>query len=85
MIKEVLQRIYNGETLAEIAESLKMEVGALMGMVEHLVKMGYLEERKRTPEESIGCRTCPLYRVCSKKELRVYYLTDKGRKLIGVK
>ena len=85
MIKDVLRRIYAGETLAEIAEALQMEPEALMGMVEHLVKMGYLEERKRSPEESAGCRTCPLYKVCSQKELKIYYLTDKGKRLIGVK
>ncbi len=81
MIKGVLREICKGKTLAEIAEDLGMEYTALIAMLEHLVKMGYLEKGKK---ENTGlCASCPLQKVCSKRNYTVYFLTDKGKKLTG--
>ena len=84
MMKNVLKRIGEGKTIVEIAEELNMEYSAVMGIIEHLVKLGYLKERKRDEEERKFCRSCPLFQVCSKKELKIYYLTEKGRRLVGM-
>jgi len=84
MMKDVLLKISEGKTIAEIAEELNMEYSAAIGIIEHLVKLGYLEERKRSDEESRICKSCPLYKVCSKKEFKIYYLTEKGRKLLRI-
>ncbi len=84
MMKKIIKRIWEGRTIAQISEELNMEYSAVMGIIEHLVKLGYLEERKRNDEEAKICRSCPLFRVCSKRELKIYYLTEKGRKLLGV-
>ncbi len=80
MIKEILRKIEEGKTLAEISEEMNMEYSALIGLVEHLVKMGYLTTRDRGKEEIRTCKSCPLFEICSKKGPKVYYLTEKGKK-----
>ncbi len=80
MIKEVLRKIGEGKTLAEISKEMDMEYSALMGLVEHLVKMGYLTTRDRGDEEIGICKSCPLFEICSKKGPKVYYLTEKGER-----
>ncbi|AGB04496.1 FeoC like transcriptional regulator [Aciduliprofundum sp. MAR08-339] len=82
MIKEVLRGIDSGKTLAEIAEELNMEYSALLGMVEHLEKMGYLHSSERSGDMLLMCKTCALYRVCSKHGPKIYYLTEKGKRAI---
>jgi len=80
MIKEVLRKIQEGKTLAEISQEMNMEYSALMGLVEHLIKMGYLEAIDRKNEDILVCKACPLFDVCSKKGLKIYYLTEKGKR-----
>ncbi len=82
MIKDVLRGISQGKTLAQIAEELNMEYSALMGMIEHLIKMGYIIAVDRKPQEISACKTCPLYKVCSKNGPKIYYLTEKGKRAI---
>ena len=82
MIKDVLRGISEGKTLAQIAEEMNMEYSALMGMIEHLIKMGYIIAVDRKPQELSACKTCPLYKVCSKNGPKIYYLTEKGKKAI---
>ncbi len=82
MMKDVLLKIAQGKTIAEIANELNMDYSAVLGIIEHLVKLGYLEERKRTQEEAKICRSCPLFKVCSKRELRFFYLTEKGKRAL---
>ncbi len=84
MIKDVLKGISQGKTLAEIAEELNMEYSALMGMIEQLIKMGYIIAVDRNPKELAFCKTCALYKVCSKKGPKIYYLTDKGKRAINL-
>lgn len=81
MMKNILKRIGEGKTIVEIAKELNMEYSTVMGIIEHLVKLGYLEERKGN--ERKFCRSCPLFKLCSKKEFKIYYLTEKGRRLVG--
>jgi len=80
MIREVLKKIQAGKTLAEISKDMGMEYSALLGLVEHLVKMGYLETRERRKDEISVCKTCPLFELCSKKGPKIYYLTEKGKR-----
>ncbi len=82
MMKDVLRGIAQGKTLSEIAEELNMEYSALLGLVEHLVKMGYLKTAERGGSELAICKTCALYKICSKKGPKLYYLTEKGRRAI---
>ncbi|NPA74890.1 MAG: hypothetical protein GXO25_02265 [Euryarchaeota archaeon] len=58
-----------------------MEYGALIAMLEHLVRMGYLTHGTNT--QLGACKTCPLNKICSKRNYKVYFLTDRGRKLIS--
>ena len=83
MIKKILNLVAQGRTIYEISQIMDMEYSAVMGMLEHLVKMGYLEERKRNEKEMSFCASCKMYKKCSKKELKIYYLTERGKKLIG--
>ena len=62
MIKEILRKIQAGKTLAEISEEMSMEYSALLALLEHLVKIGYLETRERVDDEVEACKTCPLSR-----------------------
>ena len=82
MIKRALREICEGKTIAEIAEDLGMEYSALIAMLEHLVKMGYLIKGKK--ENTGPCASCPLQNVCSRRNYTVYFLTDKGKKLVNV-
>jgi len=82
MIKEVLRKIGEGKTLAEISKEMNMEYSALLGLVEHLVKMGYLETRDRQGEEIKVCKSCPLFEICSKEGAKIYYLTEKGKRVV---
>ncbi len=82
MIKDVLRGISQGKTLAQIAEELNMEYSALMSMIKHLIKMGYIIGVDRKPQELSACKTCPLYKVCSKNGPKIYYLTEKGKRAI---
>ena len=79
-IKRVLELISEGKTLHEISKSLDMEYDALIAMLEHLVEMGYLSHG--TQESQGRCRTCPLNKVCASRNYRIYFLTEKGKKLI---
>ncbi len=81
MIKKVLERICAGWTLAEISQNLNMEYSALISMLEHLVKLGYLT--KGTKTDTGTCKTCPLREHCSERNYTIYFLTDKGRKIAG--
>ena len=81
MIKKVLRGICEGKTLAEISEEMDMEYSALIAMLEHMVKMGYLVRGKKENNEI--CSTCPLQKVCSERSYTVYFLTEKGKKLVG--
>ena len=83
MIREVLRRIGEGKTLAEIEEELGMEHSALTGMLEHLARMGYVEIRDRKEGETGVCSSCPLREVCRKNGAKVYYLTERGRRAIN--
>lgn len=82
MIKKVLTLLSEGKTIYEISQIMDMDYSAVMGLLEHLVKLGYLEERKRDENETSLCRSCPLYKICSKKSLKIYYLTERGRKIV---
>ncbi|EDY35101.1 hypothetical protein ABOONEI_2643 [Aciduliprofundum boonei T469] len=82
MIKDVLRGIYQGKSIAQIAEELNMEYSALMSMIEHLIKMGYILAADRKPQELGPCKTCPLYKVCSQNGPKIYYLTEKGKRAI---
>ncbi len=79
MIKKVLKMLCEGKTLAEISELMGMEYSALIGMLEHMVKMGYLVRGKK--QDMGKCSSCPLRKVCSQRNYVVYYLTEKGKKL----
>ena len=81
MIKRVLRGICKGKTLAEISNEMGMEYSALISMLEHLVKMGYLTKGKK--ENNTMCASCPLQKVCAQRNYTVYFLTDKGKKLAG--
>ncbi len=70
-----------GKTIAEIAEELKMEPSALIAMMENMVRMGYLTHGER--ENRGVCSTCPLNKICSKRNYRVFFLTEKGRRVGG--
>jgi predicted transcriptional regulator len=80
-IKRVLEMLSEGRTLWEISRELDMEYSALTAMLEHMVKMGYLSHG--TKKEKDFCRTCPLNSLCAQKNYRIYYITEKGRKLIS--
>ncbi len=60
---------------------LNMEYSALIAMMENMVRMGYLTHGEK---KDVGaCKTCPLNEICSKRNYKVFFLTDKGRKLGG--
>ncbi len=81
MIKKVLSMIDKGYTLFEISQTLEIEYSALIAMCEHMRKMGYLEEVKTQPGNL--CNTCPLQKICAKRNYRIFALADKGKKLIS--
>ena len=83
MIKDVLKLLSEGKTIYEIANIMDMEYSAVMGMIEHMVNMGYLKVQERNENEVALCKTCPLFKVCSKKGLKIYSLTDKALKMIS--
>ncbi len=82
MIKRLLRLIYEGKTIYEIAKILKMDYSAVDGMIKHLVKLGYLEERKRDGKELSFCSKCPLRKFCAERGFNVYYLTEKGKRVL---
>ncbi len=82
MIKKLLRLINEGKTIYEIARILNMDYSAVDGMIKHLLKLGYLEERKRESKEMLFCSKCPLRKFCADKGFRVYYLTEKGKKIV---
>ena len=85
MIRKVLELINDGKTIYEISVVLDMDYSAVVGMIEHLIKLGYLEEEKRNNLEIKMCSNCPLREFCSKKGFKRYYLTEKGHKVIEKK
>lgn len=85
MIKKLLELIKEGKTIYEISQVLDMDYSAVVGMIEHLVKLGYLKEEKRNNVELKMCSKCPLRNFCSKRGFKSYYLTEKGRRVLGIK
>jgi len=85
MIRKLLELIKEGKTIYEISEILDMDYSAVSGMIEHLVKLGYLKEEKRKDVELKMCSKCPLHNFCFKKGFKRYYLSEKGQKVIGSK
>ena len=83
MLKEILLMISQGKTLAEIEREMNVEHSALLGMLETLVRMGYLEVRERNAEEMDVCSSCPLREVCGRNGPKIYLLTERGRRAIN--
>ena len=82
MIRKLLEMIKEGKTIYEISRILDMDYSAVVGMIEHLVKLGYLKEEERDKIEIKMCSKCPLRNFCSKKGFKKYYLTERGYRVI---
>ncbi len=86
MIKKVLELIYAGKTIPEIEKELKMEHSALMGMLEHMVKLGYLSREMPAAScernDASICARCPLKKVCVRMDTVIYTITPKGINLL---
>ncbi len=86
MIKRVLELIHAGKTIPEIEEELKMEHSALVGMLEHMVKLGYLSRETPSPScernDASICARCPLKKICVRINAVIYTITPKGMNLL---
>ena len=78
LVKEVLLKISEGKTIADISKELDVREATLRAMVEFMVDKGYLEEI----EYGAGCAGCHLNGKCStpssgERKMKMYALTKE--------
>ena len=79
--REILKKISERKTLDSIAKELDLVGSALKARVDSFVYTGYIAEITYGG----GCKFCPMS--CSSNscvsEIKMYSLTEKGKRLIG--
>lgn len=88
MIKELLRLIsQDNMNLKEIAQQMNLSRDDLRNRIDMMIHMGYLElvEESRHGE----CAFCSIAKACKENcrdgiGVRVYRLTEKGRRVIGI-
>jgi len=84
MLRTLLQLAAGLDTsqTAALAHTLGISFGQVRQMLEHLERLGYLEEV--VPGCAQPCERCPLRSACLfRRQPRVWMLTHKGKRLLA--
>lgn len=80
LIKVLKVMVAGPATVRSIAENLQIKIGEAEALIGVLLAHGYLREAS-----PLACASCPMARSCQARwpeGVRVYEITEKGRRLI---
>lgn len=85
MLKDILKEIYKANVFSKvnISNNLNITEELLDDGIGQLVRMGYLLEDLGSPSCETKCSTCAFTK-CNIVPIKMFTITDKGKKLIDI-
>ncbi len=84
MLKDVLKEINDspGFSKSSISKNLNTSKEVVEDLIGQLVRMGYIDEDMSSPTCSTACSSCAYARNCSTIPVKMYRVSEKGKKLL---
>jgi len=85
LLKEVLSLMKTADYLskAQMAGQLKISEAFLTELIAQLERMGYIREASPAGSCQGSCLGCPFSKGCAQLPLKMYTLTEKGRRALA--
>lgn len=82
MLKNLLKEIGSANAFSKSSLAKKMDISeAMIGdLISQLVRMGYIVEDLGSPTCATFCGRCPYTKSCNVNPVKMYHLSEKGRK-----
>ena len=85
MLKDILRKIseLDGFSKSAIARDLNTSEDMVDELMSQLIRMNYLKENLGSPTCETPCSKCPYAKACHTASVKMYSITDKGKRAIG--
>jgi predicted transcriptional regulator len=76
---------HESNSYADLAKKLNVNKETINYLIEDLVRMGCIQLQEATCEDEDSCKGCPVGCKNNTSKMKIWEMTPKGKKILGIK